>query len=231
MEVRVITGCTPDYFDKAAHLQDSGSRNGVVVYIMPYEDQGSWIANTRYKPEVVRKAQERWPHDIVMWVDADGQFEASLPGDFQQKLTDGGQDVYAPFKGHVSANRKYYVGTLVFMPTPAAKSFVRVWGSATRLLKTGSDEWSFELARRAMGAGDYDEPVRFGILASRYAWVDGHGDSDTFVREGRSGLEGVPLMIGSPKNVVIRHGISGKATAYIQKLREEGRYDEHKSTV
>lgn len=214
--IRVITGCTHDYLDKALKLVHTGKMHGVNVSLLPYDDVGTWIGNTRQKPAVIRRARAKFPDDILMWVDADARIEGPFEEHLEATLIGGEQDIYAPFKGHVSPNRKYYVGTLVFMPTEGSNLFLRVWANASANLKTGSDEWSFELVRRQL------EFVKIGFLASRYAWVDGHGDWDNKV---------IGMMVGSGSRVVIRHGISGKASKYVEGLKREGLYDEHKRTV
>ena len=67
-----VTGFTADYAEEAAEWAASLGRFSLEGDAYPYKNEGSWWANVRKKPTIIRAAL--LDHEEVCWVDADARF-------------------------------------------------------------------------------------------------------------------------------------------------------------
>lgn len=68
----IVVSCyTPEYAKLARRLEGSAIQHNLKCDIRPVTDQGSWIANTWTKPQILLDALENHPGEPVCWIDAD----------------------------------------------------------------------------------------------------------------------------------------------------------------
>lgn len=86
--------------------------------IMSYENRGSWVANCGIKPEFCLAMMERYPGEILMYVDADAVVKR--PPVFVQ-------DFKGDMAVHYRKRRELLSGTLVLKSTPRMKELMQRW--------------------------------------------------------------------------------------------------------
>lgn len=125
----IFVGCytlnTP-YEQEAAKLQASLEHHGLRYDIQGYESRGSWLANCHYIPIFCRAMLEKYPHESVVYLDADAKVERFPALLFQIEAE--GRDDFAVY--HLPREKRWNElldGTMYFRNTPASRKLVDDW--------------------------------------------------------------------------------------------------------
>ncbi|RLC33738.1 MAG: hypothetical protein DRZ76_03965 [Candidatus Nealsonbacteria bacterium] len=119
MRSPVILSCyTEDYTELADRLKQSADRFGYSHIIEQIPEQGSWIANTLYKPVyILDKIVQNSMIGFFIWIDADGVI--NLPIDVEPYRT---SDV-----SMVWLRRELLTGTIFLNNTIATRKLLTMW--------------------------------------------------------------------------------------------------------
>ena len=72
----IVSYFTPKYEIEADRLSMSAERLGLDIHIESIESQGTWMDAVRMKPVVLKKLQDRFADEHLLFVDADAIFHA-----------------------------------------------------------------------------------------------------------------------------------------------------------
>lgn len=126
---------TWQYQKHAERLKRECDRLGLASAIEERRDSGSWLANTRLKPEfILQKLVEL--KKPVLWLDVDASIR-SLPLELSLPMDCDFMGVHQ----RIGPRRTWHVGTMVFNYSTESISLLERWVESTI---TGSDEASFE---------------------------------------------------------------------------------------
>jgi len=74
--IKYVSAATPSYADLLGRLKESAKAVGIDLYTEYIADTGKWEHNCAAKPFFLAKLQQVWPHQRLVWVDADAEFKA-----------------------------------------------------------------------------------------------------------------------------------------------------------
>lgn len=124
---------------------------GLPYDVRGYRDHGSWIANCGLKPGFIQAMQKEYPQHRLLYLDIDCTI-LHKPKIF----TEGDIAVYRKDSGYLLS------GTMVFMPTQAARDIVEEWRVAQSLRPKRADE---QTLRDIVDAHENDPQSKVRIAA------------------------------------------------------------------
>lgn len=127
---------TWDYPAHASRLMGECKRLGLDYVIEEMEATGSWLGNTRLKPQFINSCMLKYNRPLL-WIDVDGSIYKE-----PEFLLDAVEDFIGRHQ-RTGPKRTWHVGTMFFNNTEKTKRLLTRWADAARMAQH-SDEAAFE---------------------------------------------------------------------------------------
>jgi hypothetical protein len=151
---------------EARRLLGSLERHGLGHHLEAIPDQGSWLANTGYKPRFVRECLERFADRALVYVDADTavlQYPELFAG-FGERT---GCDL-AVHSGREADRPLRVISDVIYLTnSPGCREAVEAWCVRQERHPEAWDEWNLEAVLAELG-----ERVRVATLPAVYCQAD-----------------------------------------------------------
>lgn len=118
------------YEPLAKKLEASLTKHGVINFIRPLKNTGSWSRNAHKKAKFILETMDSTSNSYCefpayIWIDADAIVHK--PPDLFRQLIDDGYDFAAHFRTWRHAKNELLSGTLFFANNAKARGLIRLW--------------------------------------------------------------------------------------------------------
>ena len=130
-----------DYYAEAKLMRMSCRAFGLEAHILPVENQGSWQANTLYKPKAVLQALNHAGGRPILFLDCDARMRA-FPALFDGFEAEVGYSVFdwAEIGGRRSKAQEVSSAVLYLKDTPGVREFLHRWIEACDKMGLENDQ-------------------------------------------------------------------------------------------